>query len=88
MIIITGAEGFIGSCLVAKLNQAGFNDLVLVDDFGMAIREENIVGKKFSQKVNRTDLEDWIANNHRLVEFVFHIGARTDTTESNEAILK
>ncbi|MCC7533692.1 MAG: ADP-glyceromanno-heptose 6-epimerase [Bacteroidia bacterium] len=88
MIIITGAEGFIGSCLVAKLNQAGYNDLVLVDDFGMAIREENIVGKKFSQKVNRTDLEDWIANNHRLVEFVFHIGARTDTTESNEAILK
>ena len=33
MIIITGAEGFIGSCLVAALNQAGYNDLILVDDF-------------------------------------------------------
>ena len=33
MILVTGAAGFIGSCLVSKLNQLGFNDLLLVDDF-------------------------------------------------------
>lgn len=87
MIIITGAEGFIGSCLVATLNQAGYNDLVLVDDFGMTVREDNLTGKTFSAKVNRKDLATWLDENHRLVQFIFHIGARTDTTETDVAIL-
>ena len=48
MIIVTGAEGFIGSCLVARLNQEGFSDIVLVDDFGaIEGREKNIEGKNF-----------------------------------------
>lgn len=88
MIIITGAEGFIGSCLVAALNEQGYNDLILVDDFGMAIREENLAGKRYTAKVARTDLAEWIDNNHQRVQFIFHIGARTDTTETNAAILK
>jgi ADP-L-glycero-D-manno-heptose 6-epimerase len=87
MIIITGAEGFIGSCLVAALNQAGYNDLVLVDDFGMPVREDNLTGKSFTAKVNRKDLANWLDENHRLVQFIFHIGARTDTTETDVAIL-
>ena len=33
MIIVTGAAGFIGSCLVGKLNEEGFTDIILVDDF-------------------------------------------------------
>ena len=33
MIIVTGAAGFIGSCLVGRLNQAGFSDVVVVDDW-------------------------------------------------------
>jgi ADP-L-glycero-D-manno-heptose 6-epimerase len=88
MIIITGAEGFIGSCLVAGLNAAGYHDLVLVDDFGMPERMLNLDGKTFTTKVNRPDLAQWIDENHRLIQFIFHIGARTDTTETNEAILK
>jgi len=87
MIIITGAEGFIGSCLVAALNQAGYNDLVLVDDFGMPVREDNLTGKSFTAKVNRKDLANWLDENHLLVQFIFHIGARTDTTESDVAVL-
>lgn len=88
MIIITGAEGFIGSCLVAALNEQGFNDLVLVDDFGMAIREDNLIGKKYTARVARTELAHWLDDNHRLVQFIFHIGARTDTTETNWEILQ
>lgn len=88
MIIITGAEGFIGSCLVAALDQAGYNDLILVDDFGMPIRANNINNKTYTALVNRTDLASWIDENHRLVQFIFHIGARTDTTETDAAILK
>ncbi len=89
MIIVTGAEGFIGSCLVARLNQEGFSDIVLVDDFGAVEgREKNIEGKNFKLKVERTDFMLWLKKNANQAEFVFHIGARTDTTEKDEAIFK
>lgn len=88
MIIVTGAEGFIGSCLVAGLNEAGYTDLVLVDDFGMPERAKNLEGKTYTAKVNRNELESWLDANHRMVQFIFHIGARTDTTETNEDIFK
>ena len=89
MIVVTGAEGFIGSCLVARLNQDGFNDLVLVDDFGaIEHREKNLQGKKYTALVERKDFFDWLNLNTIELEFVFHIGARTDTTESDEKIFK
>ncbi|MCX6295876.1 MAG: ADP-glyceromanno-heptose 6-epimerase [Bacteroidetes bacterium] len=86
MIIVTGAAGFIGSCLVSKLNQEGFVDLILVDDFSSAEKMKNLEGKKYSQKVHRDDFIQWLKDNQRLVQFVFHIGARTDTTEFNKEI--
>jgi len=86
MIVITGAAGFIGSVLVAKLNREGFFDLILVDDFSKTEKQNNYKDKKFTAKVERTHFFDWLDNNHRLVEFVFHIGARTDTTEFNKAV--
>ena len=81
MIIITGAAGFIGSCLVKKLNDEGYNDLIVVDDFSHAIKDLNLEGKLFTAKVHRDEFIQWLMENHRFVEFVFHIGARTDTTE-------
>ena len=86
MIIVTGAAGFIGSCLVSKLNQEGFLDIVIVDDFSDAAKMKNLEGKKYSQKVHRDDFIDWLKDNQRLVQIVFHIGARTDTTEFNKDI--
>jgi ADP-L-glycero-D-manno-heptose 6-epimerase len=88
MIIITGAEGFIGSCLIAKLNENGFNDLILVDDFSTCERAKNLEEKIFSAKVERREFFNWLPNNEHLVEFIFHIGARTDTTEQDEQIFK
>ncbi|WP_276360257.1 ADP-glyceromanno-heptose 6-epimerase, partial [Daejeonella sp. H1SJ63] len=81
MIIITGAAGFIGSCLVQKLNDEGFYDLVLVDDFSREDKNKNFAGKRFSKQVDRKDFTGWLRDNHLHVQFVFHIGARTDTTE-------
>lgn len=86
MIIVTGAAGFIGSCLVRKLNDEGFNDVVVVDDFSNHEKDHNLEGKTFSQKVDRDDFLNWLRDNHRLVQFVFHIGARTDTTEFDKTI--
>ncbi|MGB4400548.1 MAG: ADP-glyceromanno-heptose 6-epimerase [Daejeonella sp.] len=83
MIIITGAAGFIGSCLIHKLNAEGFYDLVLVDDFSHKEKNENFEGKRFSQQVERDVFPEWLKENQLLVQIVFHIGARTDTTESD-----
>lgn len=86
MIVVTGAAGFIGSCLVAKLNQEGFNNIVAVDDFSHPAKAPNLEGKKLVAKVHRDDLFDWLLKNHIETEFVFHIGARTDTTEFDKSV--
>ncbi len=81
MIVITGAAGFIGSCLVGRLNAEGYNDLVLVDDFSNTEKNKNLAGKTYSAQVHRNEFEQWIDANQNQIEFIFHIGARTDTTE-------
>ncbi len=86
MIIVTGAAGFIGSCLVSKLNQEGFTDIVIVDDFSNPEKMKNLEGKKYSQKIHRNDFIQWLKDNQRFTQLVFHIGARTDTTEFNKEI--
>lgn len=86
MIIVTGAAGFIGSCLVSKLNQEGFKDIVLVDDFSFPEKNKNFEGKTFSHKIDRKEFIDWLEENQRMVQFIFHIGARTDTTEFDTTI--
>ena len=86
MIIVTGAAGFIASCLISKLNQGGFKDIVLVDDFSNPKKNKNFEGKTYSQKVDREKFIPWLRENEHLVQFIFHIGARTDTTEFDKAI--
>ncbi|MCD4745665.1 MAG: ADP-glyceromanno-heptose 6-epimerase [Bacteroidales bacterium] len=86
MIIVTGAAGFIGSCLVNKLNNKGIKDIILVDDFSNPIKNKNIEHKIYRQKINRNEFFKWFKENHRNIDFVFHIGARTDTTEFNVEI--
>jgi len=89
MIVVTGAEGFIGSSLVARLNKDNFNDLILVDDFGaLEGRAQNLDNKIYTAKVERRDFQTWFKANSHHVQFVFHIGARTDTTDPDEKIFK
>jgi ADP-L-glycero-D-manno-heptose 6-epimerase len=86
MIIVTGAAGFIGSCLVKKLNDERFFDLILVDDFSDEEKNKNLEGKKLTGKVHRDEFIAWLKKNHRFVQFIFHIGARTDTTEFDSQV--
>ncbi|MGB0934389.1 MAG: ADP-glyceromanno-heptose 6-epimerase [Lishizhenia sp.] len=86
MIVVTGAAGFIGSCLVSKLNQAGYERIMVVDDFSKVEKEHNLVGKTIGAKINRIEFLNWFKENGEEVEFVYHIGARTDTAEFDKAI--
>lgn len=86
MIVVTGAAGFIGSCLVSRLNADHFNDIVVVDNFSIAKKEANLKGKQIKEFVDRMAFFDWLDKNHEEVEFIFHLGARTDTTEFDKAI--
>ena len=85
-IIVTGAAGFIGSCVVSRLNAEGKQNIIVVDDFSKHEKDQNLKGKQFSQKIERTEFIAWLAANSSSVESLIHIGARTDTTEFNIAI--
>jgi len=86
MIIVTGAAGFIGSCMVRRLNDAGYSDILVVDDFSRPDKRRNLEGKKTTGEVHRNHFVRWLERNHAGVDAVLHIGARTDTTEMNTAI--
>jgi ADP-L-glycero-D-manno-heptose 6-epimerase len=83
MIIVTGAAGFIGSCLVSKLNSLGKTNLVLVDDFSNVEKNKNLTDKQFLNKIERSVFVDWFKDNIADISAIYHIGARTDTTEFN-----
>jgi ADP-L-glycero-D-manno-heptose 6-epimerase len=86
MIVVTGAAGFIGSCLVGKLNEAGYTNIVVVDDFSKTEKAANLDGKMLLAKVGRKDFIKWLQTFGEEVEFIFHIGARTDTTEFDKSV--
>ena len=86
MIIVTGAAGFIGSCLVSKLNNKGIKDIILVDDFSNPEKNRNTGNKSFVEKIDRRLFSNWLTANYKMVDFIFHIGARTDTTEFNMSV--
>jgi ADP-L-glycero-D-manno-heptose 6-epimerase len=86
MIVVTGAAGFIGSCLVSHLNKSGYNNVVAVDDFSREDKNKNLIGKTLTAKVPREGFIQWLKDYGDEVDFVFHIGARTDTAEFDKAI--
>lgn len=81
MIVVTGAAGFIGSVVAGELNKKGYEDLILVDDFSKKEKERNYINLKYDALVEREKFFGWFKENHENVDFVVHLGARTDTTE-------
>ncbi len=83
MIVVTGAAGFIGSCLTRSFNERGRDDLVLVDDFSSHQKMKNLQGVGHAIMIPRTDFFQWLKREKGKVEFVFHLGARTNTAEKS-----
>ena len=86
MIVITGARGFVGSNLVKKLNNEGFANLILVDELENKAKDINLKNTKYNLLLDRNEFIDWLKQNATNVNFVFHFGARTDTTETQKRI--
>ncbi|MBW0176367.1 ADP-glyceromanno-heptose 6-epimerase [Sediminibacterium sp.] len=85
-IIVTGAAGFIGSCMVEHLNTLEYRNLVLVDDFGVEAKRKNWEQKGYAHLVERYNLFDWLSLHEPTIECIIHLGARTDTTEFDYSI--
>lgn len=79
--VVTGAAGFIGSCMVNKLNNKGITGIIVVDDFGNPLKNHNLDHKAITGHVHRDEFFNWLQKHHHEVEAVYHLGARTDTTE-------
>jgi len=86
MIIITGAAGFIGSNLVAFMNTMGIENIVLVDLFDNEIKKKNLNHKIYQARINRDEFFSWLDQNHIDVEFILHLGARTNTAEFDKTV--
>ena len=81
VIIITGAAGMIGSCIVRCLNDLGHTNLLLVDNLDIGFKWKNILGKSFIKLIGISEVFDWIESNQNDVEAIIHMGACSDTLE-------
>lgn len=80
MIVVTGAAGMIGSNMVRKLNDEGFKDVVVVDEFSREDKNKNLEQKNITERVHRDAFFTWLDAHHKHVQFIFHMGARSATT--------
>ncbi len=86
IIVVTGAAGFIGSCMVQYLNEHGYHNLIIVDDFGVETKRRNWEKKQFAEAIERQSFFEWLTVNQPKIDCIIHLGARTDTTEFNYAV--
>lgn len=85
MIVVTGAAGFVGYNMIKKLNGNNFNKVIAVDKFIES--KHQLEDCKVEEKIDRDDFLSWLDDNNEHLEFIIHLGARTDTTEFDKELL-
>lgn len=88
MILITGAAGFIGSYVASGLSKAGYNKLLLSDDFSREAQRANYASLANQEFVDRKDLVERLDEWGGKISYVIHLGARTDTAEQDWKIFQ
>ncbi len=85
MIIVTGGAGFIGSSIVAVLNQRGIDNIIIVDELGTDKKFKNLINLQFTDYLNKDDFIELVIDSdvYTDVETIFHMGACSSTTETD-----
>jgi ADP-L-glycero-D-manno-heptose 6-epimerase len=78
MLLVTGGAGFIGSNVVASLNEAGRGDVVVNDVLGADTKWRNLQKRRIADFIPPSDLPRWLDG--RKLDAVIHMGAISDTT--------
>jgi ADP-L-glycero-D-manno-heptose 6-epimerase len=87
MILVTGGAGFIGSNLVAGLEAAGADNIVVCDRLGTDDKWRNIAKRDLADLITPEDLLPFLDDNTNRVEAVFHLGAISATTETDADLI-
>lgn len=87
LIVLTGGAGFIGSCVIKQLNELGMTNIIVVDDLGKTEKWKNLVGKRIVDVIGIHQLFDWLSGRESVIEAFIHLGACTDTQETDASYL-
>ena len=83
MYLVTGATGFIGSCLLAEMEKRGFRDIVAVDTFGDGAKWRNVAKRGALRFVFPAEMDAFVAEHRSEIKAVLHLGAISSTTETD-----
>ena len=81
MILVTGGAGFIGSNLVASLNERGVSEIAVGDHLDAA-KAPNLAKRRYAEIVAPDDILRWLQG--RKCEAILHMGAISSTTATDE----
>lgn len=87
-ILITGGAGCIGSSITKVLNNHGYHNLILCDNFGNPEKEKNLEGKVFRKRIHVNELSEFLSSHGSSIDFVIHFGARAGAYALDKEVLQ